>query len=76
MPHFIDISVSSKHITVRTYEAISRTNIDLSMVDKLPDSEDKNAYHQLLVSAEVAISIRAQDDLDDHPVIKGERTGL
>lgn len=46
------------------------------MVDKLPDSEDKNAYHQLLVSAEVAISIRAQDDLDDHPVIKGERTGL
>lgn len=62
---------SSPYIAVRADEAISRTIIDLIMIDRLRNLQDKDAYHQLHVSAEVAMSVRVQDQFGSHQIIKG-----
>ena len=57
----IDDLRSNNYILDRTDESFSRTILDLILVDRLNNLQDKDAYHQLLLCAEVALSIKAVD---------------
>lgn len=52
---------SSDYIGLRFDEALSRTVLDLILIDRLRRLEDKDAYHQLLLSAEVPVAVRVKD---------------
>lgn len=58
-------------MSVRRDEPFSRTVLDLIVVDRLRQLEDKDTFHRLQVSAEVPISIRAQNIYGDNEIIKG-----
>ena len=58
-------------MSVRRHESFSRTVLDLIVVDRLRQLEDKDAFHRLQVSAEVPVSIRAQNIYGDSEIIKG-----
>lgn len=58
---------------MRSDEALSRTVLDLILIDRLRHLEDKDAYHQLLLSAEVPVTVKVKDiDVDSgDELIKG-----
>jgi hypothetical protein len=50
---------------------LSRTILDLILVDRLRHLEDKDAFHKLLLSAEVPLSVNGQDEFGGPELIKG-----
>ncbi|KAL9120533.1 MAG: hypothetical protein Q9187_002908, partial [Circinaria calcarea] len=74
-PHFaavVKTLKSSRYILARHDESLSRTILDLILVDRLNQLEDKDTYHHLLVSAEVPVSIKVKD-IDGGDVIYNGR---
>ena len=62
---------SNKYILDRTDENFSRTILDLILVDRLNNLQDKDAYHKLLLSAEVSVSVKVDDEFGERTIVKG-----
>ena len=67
----IDDLQSNKYILDRTDENFSRTILDLILVDRLNNLQDKDAYHKLLLCAEVTLSIKAVDEFGKQAIVRG-----
>ncbi|KAK3168180.1 hypothetical protein OEA41_004626 [Lepraria neglecta] len=52
---------SSDYVSVRHDESFCRTVLDLIIMDRLRQLEDRDAYRRLQVSAEVPVAIRVKD---------------
>jgi hypothetical protein len=50
---------------------LSRTVLDLILYDRLRHLEDKDAFHQLILSAEVLVSVNIQDEFGNPEIING-----
>jgi hypothetical protein len=50
---------------------LSHTVLDLILIDRLQHLEDKDAFHQLILSAEVPISVNTEDQFGNPELIKG-----
>ena len=61
----IDDLQSNNYILDRTDESFSRTILDLIVMDRLNNLQDKDAYHRLLLCAEVAVSIKVVDEFGE-----------
>ena len=62
----------NKVIRHRNEEAMTRTVIDLIMVDRLSHLANKDAYESLLLPAEVPISIKVTEPDGHELLIKGK----
>jgi hypothetical protein len=50
---------------------LSRTVLDLILYDRLRHLEDKDAFHQLILSAEVPVSVNIEDEFGNPEIING-----
>jgi hypothetical protein len=50
---------------------LSRTVLDLILIDRLQHLEDKDAFHQLILSAKVPVSVNTLDQFGKPELIKG-----
>ena len=50
---------------------MSRTVLDLILYDRLRHLEDKDAFHQLILSAEVPVSVNIKDEFGNPEIING-----
>ena len=62
---------SSDYVSVRQDESFCRTVLDLIIMDRLRQLEDRDAHHRLQVSAEVPVAIRVKDIYGNDEMIKG-----
>ena len=62
---------SSDYVSVRHDESFCRTVLDLLIMDRLRQLEDRDTYHRLQVSAEVPVAIRVKDIYGNNEMIKG-----
>lgn len=62
---------TSDYVSARYDESFCRTVLDLIIMDRLRNLEDKDSHHRLQVSAEVTLSIRIQDVYGNHVMVKG-----
>lgn len=67
----IDELHTSRYIRTRCDEAISRTILDLILIDRLRNLEDQDAYHHLRLSAEVPVTVKVKDLYGNDEVIRG-----
>lgn len=58
-------------MSVRQDESFCRIVLDLIIVDRLRQLEDKDAHHRLQISTEVPVSIRTQNIYGDEEIVKG-----
>ena len=61
----------SRYFQTRCDGALSRTAIDLVLLDRLGKLEDHDAYHRLRLSAEVTITAKTEDVDGNRELIKG-----
>ena len=62
---------SSDYTSVRHDESFCRTVLDLIIIDRLRQLEDRDAHHRLQVSAEVPVAIRVKDIYGNDEIVKG-----
>lgn len=63
--------LQSPYTRNRYDEALPRTILDLILIDRLRSLQDKDAYHQLCLSAEVPVSIKTRDINDNYELVWG-----
>ena len=62
---------TSSYVSSRYDESFCRTVLDLIIMDRLRQLEDRDAYHRLQVSAKVPVSIRVKNIYGVDELIKG-----
>ena len=62
---------SSDYVSVRHDESFCRTVLDLIIMDRLRQLEDRDTHHRLQVSAEVPVAIRVKDIYGNNEMVKG-----
>ncbi|KAL2058435.1 hypothetical protein ABVK25_001163 [Lepraria finkii] len=62
---------SSDYVSVRHDESFCRTVLDLIIMDRLRQLEDRDTHHRLQVSAEVPVAIRVKDIYGNDQMVKG-----
>ena len=61
----------SRYVRDRCDEALSRTALDLILIDRLQHLQDEDAHDQLCLSAEVTITVKTQDFDGNSELIRG-----
>ena len=62
---------TNNYISADYDESLSRTILDLILVGRLRHLEDEDAHKNLLLLAEVPVSVNSRNKLGKHEVIKG-----